>query len=194
MRRRYVTYTIAVAVLIAVIVVLALSGLWWPAVVVALAAAFGTGYAWSWQGERRKLRSDPAFRTQERMIRHLWETTRCMPAGTILTDPVTGRGLGAERARGFLTLLVVEPPERPDDQTRPVIVHRYSVGFARRPIRPPLMHDISATDGPPARPSWRKARQAARLAEQTGTGDTDISELAALVGQLDRAIAARPVT
>jgi hypothetical protein len=163
---------------------------WWAVAIVAAAGAFTGGYAVSWRAERRSVRRDPAFGTQEGLIRHLWETARRLPAGTTLTDPVTGRSLGTERAGGFLTLLVADPPAGPGDQPGTAIVHRYPLGFARRPIRPPLMHDITPAGGEPARISWRQARQAVRLAEQTGAGDTGPGELASLVIQLDRAVAA----
>lgn len=161
MRRWHVTVTVlAAAILIAVVTVVAISGLWWPAATAAVAAASTAGYAVSWRAERRKLRGDPAIRSQERLIRHLWETTRRLPAGTLLTDPVTGRGLGAERAGGFLTLLVTDPPAGPDEQAGAMIVHRYLLGFARRPIRPPL----DARHHPGARP----ARSLAVAAGQAG--------------------------
>ena len=56
-------------------------------------------------------------------------------------------------------------------------MHRYPLGFARRPIRPPLMHDITPAAGPPAPLPWRQARQAVLLAEQAGVGDTDSGNL-----------------
>ncbi len=55
------------------------------------------------------------------------------------------------------------------------------IGGVLRPMSPQTQ---------PARMSWRQARQEVRVAGRTGAGDTDPGELAALVIQLDRAVAA----
>jgi hypothetical protein len=178
------------AALIAVSAAAAPSGLWWPAALPAAAAAVTAGYAASWRAGRRRLRADLAFRTQELLIGYLWETARRLPAGAVLTDPVTGRALAAERDCGFLTLVAGDPPAGPGVPARIAIVRRYAVGFARWPARPPLMHDIAPAKGHPGRMSWRQARQAARLAEQTGACDTDLGELTELAAQLGRAVVA----
>ena len=139
------------AALIAVAAAAAPSGLWWPAAaLLATAAAVTTGYALSRQAGRRRLRADPAFRTQELLIGHLWEMTRRLPAGAILTDPATSRALVAERDCGFLTLVVTDPPAGPGVPTEIAILHRYAIGFARWPTRPPLMHDIAPAKVTPA--------------------------------------------
>ena len=124
------------AALIAVSAAAAPSGLWWPAALPAAAAAVTAGYAASWRAGRRRLRADLAFRTQELLIGYLWETARRLPAGAVLTDPVTGRALAAERDCGFLTLVAGDPPAGPGIPARIAIVRRYAVGFARWPARP----------------------------------------------------------
>ena len=188
MRRWPLIAIIAAAVLIAVVAVMALLHLVWLGAATA-AVAVG-GYVSSSRSEKRRRRADPAFSAQERLIRRLWRLTRRLPADTVVTDPLTGCGLVAERSRGFLALLVTDPPASDPGPADAAIMHRYLLGFAGRPIRPPLFHDVTTARGRVDRMSWRQASDALQMAEQTGVADTDPMELAALVSQLDRALMA----
>jgi hypothetical protein len=188
MRRWPLYLLIAVAVIIAVVAATAALRLWWLGA--ATAAVAVAGYLSSSRSQRRRLRADPVFTAQEQMIRRLWKTARGLPAGTVITDPLTGSGLTAERASGFLTLVVIEPPaSAAPGQSDAALVHRYMLGFAGRPLRPPLFHDVTAARNPPQSMPWRRTMDALQLAEQTGVADTDSVELADLVIQLDRALA-----
>jgi hypothetical protein len=190
--RRWPLYTvIAVAVIIAVVVAAtAALHLWWLGA--AMAAAAVAGYLSSSIADRRRLRADPGYAAQERVIRQPWKTARGLPAGTVITDPLTGSSLGTERASGFLTLVVAEPPASAlPGQADAAIVHRYMLGFAGRPIRPPLFHDVTSAHNPPQRMTKRQLMDALQLAEQTGVADTDPMELAGLIIQLHRAMATR---
>jgi hypothetical protein len=117
---------------------------------------------------------------------------RGLPAGTVITDPLTGSSLSTERASGFLALVVAEPPASAlPGQADAAIVHRYMLGFAGRPIRPPLFHDVTTAHNPPQRMTRRQLMDALQLAEQTGIADTGPVELAGLVIQLHRAMVTR---
>lgn len=126
------------------------------------------------------------------MIRHLWEVARRLPADRTFADPVTGHRIMVERFRGYLTLTVGEPahPEDPDAD-REATLTRYMLGFGWRPIPPPLFRHVTPIhDTFTPKLSWRQARQALRLAEQTGAANSTHAELMELRTQLDRAIAA----
>jgi hypothetical protein len=180
---------IGITVLIAIVVVTAALHRWWLGVATAVVVV--AGFLSSSASERRRLRADPAFTAQEQLIRRLWTMTRSLPGSSVITDPLTGSGLSAERARGFLTLVVTDPPvSATPDQVDAAVVHRYALAFLGRLIGPPLFHDVTAGHGSPQRMSRRQAMNALELAEQTGVADTDPMDLAALVIQLDRALAA----
>jgi hypothetical protein len=103
--KHWLAISILVAVtVIAIVTVLVLFSLWWLSAVVAGVAI--AGYVSASLSERRRLRAYPAFRGQEQLVRQLWKMTRCLPHETVITDPVTGSGLSAERIRGFLALAV----------------------------------------------------------------------------------------
>ncbi len=132
------------------------------------------------------VRRGRAWHEQDIALRRLWTAVKRIPSGYVLTDPETGDLLTAERERGWLTLAVTDPPRPGDTAT----VSRYPLGRWAAPEAPPVFRHMDGLDGiPPARWRWRQKSALLEFTARTGAGTVTTAELAALLGQVNRASA-----
>jgi hypothetical protein len=175
---------IEAAFLTAVGVAVAVSYFWWQQLWLPILGVFIAGFGTS--ALIGAVRRPPALREQDKMVRSLWTLLRKVPSDVVLVDPVTGHEISVERERGFLTLAVADPANRPAGT-----VTRYMVGFAAAPTPPPLLrHTAARHDESPVRMSIKQAGGLLHFNELTGAMETSNDELVDVRAQLDRAIAA----
>lgn len=85
----------------------------------------------------RGLRRSKAHRAQERPIRQLYRMVRRLPRGRVGQDPVTGAQFAVERRRGFLTMVVSDPPGPEATATR------YRIAWLGFYAPPPMLKHIA---------------------------------------------------
>lgn len=127
---------------------------------------------------------------QDVLIGKLWAALRRMPAGAVLVDPVTGSRISAERDGGFLILAITDPPGHPDVEAT---VARYTLGYWSVQARPPLYRHLAGIhDASPARMRWQQRERLARFNAMTSAAEVTTEELAGLLDQVARTVAAHP--
>jgi hypothetical protein len=174
--------TVAV-LLIAVGLAVTVSWLWWRHWWLPLLGVFISG--WGTSALAAALGQSPQQREHVRMLREVWALARRLPGDLVLVDPAGGHRLWAEGDHGFLALAVGDPDEAAG------VVTRYMLGFAAAPAPAPLFRYIGAHDDPaPTRMSWKQSGELLDYNEQTGAMEAGNTELADLLAQLRRAIAA----
>ena len=133
------------------------------------------------------LRRGRAWHEQDLMLRRLWTAAKRVPSGYVLTDPASGELLTVERERGWLTLVVTDPPQPGGE----AVASRYPLGKWAAPEQPPLFRHLAGLDSiPPARWGWRQRAAVLDFNTRTGAAEVATAELAALLDQVNRAWAA----
>ena len=117
------------------------------------------------------------------LIRKLWAAVKHIPSDYVLADPETGELLSVERERGWLTLVITDPP----DPSGPALVTRYTLRAWAAPVPPPLFRHLAGLDDIPSA-RWRLRQKAwlAHVNEQTGALKVTWAEVAALIEQVGR--------
>jgi hypothetical protein len=134
-------------------------------------------------------RPGPGAGVQSLAIRQLRAGIRRLPEGQVVTDPLTGARLRAERHGGFLALAVADSAIPARDS----LVTRYLLSVLGITVRPPVRRLVQPLHFPGQPIGWREARRIVSFDIESGASDLTAAELAELVVMLRRASqAARP--
>jgi len=125
---------------------------------------------------------------QDVLIGKLWTAVKRIPAGSVMADPVNGCRVSVERDGGFLILAVADPPDYPEAEAT---VARYTLGYWSVQARPPLYRHLAGIrDSSPARMRWQQRERLAEFNAITSAAEVTTEELAGILDQVTRTMAA----
>jgi hypothetical protein len=134
------------------------------------------------------IRRGRARHRQDVLTGKLWTAVKRIPPGTVLEDPVAGSQVSAERDGGFLILAIADPPDHPDAEA---IVARYKLGYWSVQVRPPLYRHLAGIHQTSlAQMRWQQRERLAEFNAMCSAAEVTTQELAALLVQVTRTIAA----
>jgi hypothetical protein len=126
---------------------------------------------------------------QDVLIGKLWTAVKPIPAGTVMTDPVSGCRVTVERDGGFLILAIADPLDHPDAEAT---VARYTLGYWSVQARPPMYQHLAGIhDASPAQMRWQQRERLAEFNAIISAAEVTTEELTRLLIQVTRTMAAR---